>query len=143
MSQYPIRAGSSMWALQVGIVTYLFGDSVLKELAPGLYDGMVPEEEEPKLPYVLIGEMTENPDDRLTTVGREVTVTIHAFSNYRGAKEAKRIGDRITFLMDQRNFAVDGWNVTSSRLDFSELLTEPDDIRHGVFRFRIKVQPIV
>ena len=89
--------------------------------------------------------MTEVANDRLTSTGNEVTVTLHIYSDYPGAKEAKQAGNRIVLLLNQRasNLQVPNWAVNHIRLDYNQMVTESDGLRHLILRFRIKAQPIL
>jgi len=138
---YPIRAGSAMWEVQTGVYSVLSRDPELQQRSKGIFDGTIPPEVPIAFPYILIGEATEAGADRLTTVARSVTQTIHVYSNYQGMKEGKFIVERIAELLDRRSILMTGWNSVSIRIELNEAFTEADDVRHLVLRFRFEVQP--
>ena len=142
MSIYPIRGGSAMWPVQQVIFSVLSADAALQQMANGIYDGEVPQEEDVRMPYVVIGDTTELGRDLLAVSGREVSQIVNVYSNYQGAKEAKLIMDRVISLLDRRESSlnVPGWDIHHVQLEFNEILQEPDSIRHAIVRFRIRVQ---
>lgn len=139
---YPVRGGSALWALQQAVFTELSISADMRNLCQGrVYDAEVPEDEQIILPYVVIGEATETPKDRLTTTGNDHTLLIHVYSSYEGTKQVKQIMEAIHALFHQKTFTVSGFRINSSRLEFSQVITEGDQIKHGLMRFRIWLQP--
>ena len=123
------------FALQEAIYTRLSNDSTLTDTnGASVYDE-VPEGS--SYPYVTIGETTALDYSTKDVNGSEQTLTLHVWSQYRGAKESKNIMDRLHDLLHNYSLSVTGANLINLRLEFSDLLRDPDGItRHGVVRFR-------
>lgn len=123
------------FALQEALYTRLNNDSTLTDTnGASVYDE-VPEGS--SFPYVTIGETTALEYDTKDLTGSEQTVTFHIWSQYRGAKEAKNIMDRLHDLLHNYSLSVSGANLINLRFDFGDLLRDPDGVtRHGVMRFR-------
>jgi hypothetical protein len=104
-------------------------------LACGVYD-FVPDGT--AYPYVVVGSDTAIEFDTDDTNGLEVTVTIHAWSQYAGMYEVAVIMDSIYDALHNADLYVSGYNIVSCLQEYSETMTESDGLtRHGVQRFRI------
>jgi hypothetical protein len=113
----------------------LNSDSELRALVTGIFDE-VPEGQ--VHPYVVLGEAFETPDNTHDTFGREVVITLHTWSRYRGYAEVLRITDRIITLLDHQPLSITGHNVIAVRHEFAQTLRDPDpEIRHVPIRFRV------
>lgn len=123
------------FALQEAIYSRLSNDSTLTDTnGASVYDE-VPEGS--SYPYVTIGESTALDYSTKDVSGSEQTLTLHVWSQYRGSKETKNIMDRLHDLLHNYSLSVTGANLINLRLEFSDLLRDPDGItRHGVVRFR-------
>lgn len=124
--------------LQEAIDARLSGDATLTvTLGARIYDD-TPDGE--PYPYVVIADFTEAPNDTMGTTGRDLTVTLHVWSRFRGFRECNRIANRIDQLLDRWLPTVAGWHTTAMLHEFYETLRDPDGItRHGVLRYRIHV----
>lgn len=129
-------SGSPQWTLQQAIYTRLNSDSNLTStLGAAVYDD-VPDSA--PFPYVVIGDVTEGPNDTMGTTGRDATVTVHTWSQYEGSKEIKQIQNRVDELLDRWSPTVSGWYATDMQQEFFETMRDPDGItRHGVSRYRL------
>jgi hypothetical protein len=126
-----------MWAVQVAAFSAL--DAALS----------CPVYDEPPgdvaYPYVLIGEATAVPANVQGRTGREVTLTLHVWSDYAGMKEAQGIVDTIDAVMDDAALTVAGYELVHVWLDFSGTvgsggqLSEDAKLRHIVARYRVQV----
>jgi|TARA_R100000152_G_C6775261_1_gene203561 hypothetical protein len=123
------------FALQEALYARLNNDSTLTNTyGASVYDE-VPEGS--SYPYVVLGEVTAIDYGTKDTDGSENTLTFHVWSQYRGAKEAKNIMDRMHDLLHDYSLSVTGANLINLRFEFGDLLRDPDGItRHGVMRFR-------
>lgn len=120
--------------IQSAIFTKLTDDSTLMGLVTGVFDSLPSGQ---TFPYVVLGEDTETAANTLASIGREVTVTIHIFSQYAGTKEAKQIAGRIIDLIERRTLSASGITTYSAVLDLCQFFTDPDGVTtHGVLRFR-------
>jgi hypothetical protein len=129
-------SGSPQWALQEAIDTRLNGDVTLTTtLGAAVYDDPP---DSGAFPYVVIGDVTEAPRDTMGTTGRDVTVTVHIWTQEEGSKQVKQIQNRVDELLDRWAPTVSGWTVHQMQQDFFESFRDPDGItRHGVSRYRV------
>lgn len=121
--------------LQTAVYARLIGDATLVALVQKIGDN-IPDEQ--AYPYIVIGEETEAPEDTMGRTGRNLTITLHVWSQYPGMKEVKEIMSRIDDLLDRWTPTVTGWNATEMLHDFADTLRDPDGkTRHGVVSYRI------
>ena len=91
-------------------------------------------------PYVQIGEETTANSGTKSLDAVEHTITIHAWSQYRGRREIKEIMQSIYENLHDTDISVSGASLVNIRQEFSTTLAENDGItRHGVMRFRVVV----
>ena len=126
------------FALQTILYSTLNGDSTLTStLGAGIHDD-VPEDSD--FPYVTMGESTVMDYGTMDVDGSDNTINIHVWSQYKGAKEAKDIMDRVHTLLHNSSLSVSGFNLVNLRFEFSDILRDPDGVtRHGVMRFRASI----
>lgn len=133
-------SGSPQWTLQQAIYDRLNDDSNLTStLGAAVYDD-VPDGA--AFPYVVIGDITEGPNDTMGTTGRDTTVVIHTFSQTESSKQVKQIQNRIDELLDRWKPTVSGWSpaIGGMQQEFFETFRDPDGItRHGVSRYRTHI----
>lgn len=123
------------WELQKAIFTTLNNNvtGVSSAKIP-IYDD-VPEGS--VYPYVVIGEETATNNGTKTLDGVEHTLTLHAWSQYRGRREIKEIMQSVYEKLHNTAITVSGASLVNIRQEFSNTLAEQDGItRHGVMRFR-------
>tara|TARA_R110000803_G_scaffold198432_1_gene262171 strand:+ start:249 stop:653 length:405 start_codon:yes stop_codon:yes gene_type:complete len=126
------------WELQKAIFTALSGNTTgLSGANVSIFDD-VPEGT--AYPYVVIGEETAAENSTKTLDGQEYTLTIHAWSQYRGRREIKEIMQSVYQNLHNTDITVSGASLVNLRQEFSTTLAENDGItRHGVMRFRAVV----
>lgn len=126
------------WNLQKAIYSTLNGSVTgVSGASVSVYDD-VPED--PTYPYVILGEETTANNGSKTLDGVEHTLTIHAWSQYRGRREIKEIMESVYSLLHEAAITVSGASLVNIRQEFSQTLAENDGItRHGVMRFRVVV----
>jgi hypothetical protein len=91
-------------------------------------------------PYVVLGEETAVNNGTKNLDGVEHTLTIHAWSQYRGRREIKEIMQSVYENLHNTAISVTGASLVSIRQEFNTTLAEQDVItRHGVMRFRAVV----
>ena len=131
-------SGSPTWPLQQAIYSRLNGDTELvTTLGADVYD-RVPDSA--AFPYVVIGDVTEVANDTMGRTGRDLTVTVHAWSQYAGNKEILQIADRVDDLLDRWSPTVTGWTAIQMLQEFFETFRDVDGTtRHGVSRYRIHI----
>ena len=100
-------------------------------------------------PYVRVGDHLSIPDNDHTSKGREVTETLHVWTQARSSKPGQDIVDAIMASLDHQVavlsalLAVDGHKCVTIRQEFDQALPDPDpEIRHHVLRFRIQTQQL-
>ena len=92
------------------------------------------------MPYVTIGEDTAVDWSTKLENGQEVTHTLHIWSDYKGMMETKQLINTIIQILTLTPLQVEGFFVVTARLDMVETMRGPEGYRHGVVRFRFKIQ---
>lgn len=142
--------------IQRAIVGILRADATLTGLLPPAYDVTPPApavvdqpHEKQVKPYVRVGDHLSIPDHDHTSYGREVTETIHIWTQARSNKPGQTIADAITAALDNQTAKVsaaladDGHKCVTIRQEFDQALEDPDpQIRHHVVRFRLQTQQL-
>ena len=98
-----------------------------------------------KFPYVTLGETTALDWSTKLEAGQEITHTLHIWSQYPGMKEVLELVDEViqAFTAAPLDLKTDGFQSVVHSLDMNEVLRDPDGItRHGILRFRFKIQEI-
>lgn len=135
-------SGAPHGPLQDAIYTRLSGDATLvTTLGAAVYDH-VPDSA--AFPYVTIGDVTEAPNDTMGRTGRDITVTVHIWSQVKGMIQVSNIQNRVDALLDRWAPTVTGWTATQMLHEFFETFRDPDGkTRHGVARYRIHTNAAV
>lgn len=124
------------WELQKAIFAALNGSVTGMDGANVPIFDDVPEGTE--YPYVVIGEETSANNGTKSLDGLEHTLTIHAWSRYRGRREIKEIMQSVYENLHNAAISVTGASLVNIRQEFNTTLAETDGItRHGVMRFRV------
>ena len=125
-------------ALQKAVFTALSNDSSLSALSAEVYDDVI---EGASLPYVVVGEETATNIGTKTVDALEHTLTIHAWSQYRGRKEVKDIMAAIYDALHNVSLSLEtDSTLVNIRQEFAQTIVENDGItRHGIMRFRAVV----
>ncbi|WP_434565157.1 DUF3168 domain-containing protein [Thermoanaerobacterium thermosaccharolyticum] len=92
------------------------------------------------MPYVTIGEDTAVDWSTKLEAGQEVTHTLHIWSDYNGMMETKQLINTIIQALTLTPLQVEGFFVVIARLDMVETMRDPSKCRHGIVRFRFKIQ---
>ncbi len=134
-------SADSQWALQSAIFATLSADAGVKSLIGDparIFDHVPPES---VFPYVVIGEASSGPFDAKTQDGMEQTLTLHAWSRYRGLKEIKDIMAAVANALDQQALNLAGHTLILLHFEFGTTFLDSDGLtRHGVQRFRAITQ---
>ncbi len=131
---------SALNDVQKGIFDVLTADSTLTGLVTGIFDH-VPKGQ--AFPYVNIGDTTETIFNTFGKQGRDVTETIHVYSEHEGYKEVNSILSRVVELLDYTSIALTENDLVYIRYDNGlTSLFEIDNGRTRVAsgRFRVIVQ---
>ena len=129
------------WPLQQAVFTKLNTSNITdyaNNAITGVFDD-VPENT--AYPYVVIGEETSVNLGTKTLDAHEHTLTIHAWSQYRGGmRDVKVIMQQIFTALHNSDITVSGASLVNIRHEFEQVLLEQDGItRHGIMRFRVVV----
>ena len=92
------------------------------------------------MPYVTLGEDTSVDWSTKLEAGQEITHTLHVWSDYNGMAEVKQIIDQVIQALTSSPLQVEGFFVVLARLDMVETMRDPEGYRHGIVRFRFKIQ---
>ena len=88
-------------------------------------------------PYIVLGDDDLKPWDLDCKLGFEALITVHAFSRYKGRKEAKEIGAKIYDLLHNASIVTDNFKSAVCVSDMQTTMVEGDGVtRHLVARFR-------
>ncbi len=131
-------AGASEWSVQQAVYAALAASAALQALIgnPARVYDHVPDN--PAFPYVTLGDTVSGPFDTKSFAGRDQSVTLHAWSRYRGKKEVKQILTALHDALHEQPLTVAGHNFVLCRFEFADVFDDEDGLtRHGVSRFRI------
>lgn len=130
----------AMLLVQGALYQRMAASTELMALVTGVHD-QVPEPA--PYPYVVLGESTETPDNRLDGLGRQTTHTLHIWSQYAGYAQALQILAVVVDLFDHQPLTVPGLHHVNTLYEFSQTLTDPEppgNIRHVPVRFRVRTE---
>jgi len=133
----------AQFEIQQAVYDTIAHDPPLQQITPGgIHDGSLAPQAKRLWPYIIIDSWTENPDDRLSTIGRTLTFVVHIYSMQYGTREAAAVCDRVCKLLNRTKMPAGQWNITD--ISFLQLLTvvQTDEIRHHTLRFRVTCQPL-
>lgn len=103
--------------------------------------------EDQAAPYVVLGELTETPDDAHDHLGTEETATLHVWSRVKGSGQVLAIMAAVDVALHHQVLSLQGGGTVQVAREFAEVLkdeTEPGETwRHGVLRYRVKtLEPV-
>lgn len=130
----------SQWDAQTAVFSALKADPAILSRGWPVYDGAVPQANIPHFPYIVIGESTENGADLLVRIGRELVLTVHVYSRYKGSKEVKEIMNEISRVLDRKTLSTAAWVFPLVRLESAQSMIEDEDQRHGIMNLRMTGQ---
>lgn len=126
---------TAKWETQTAVYARLTADATLAGLVAGVFDE-VPEST--VMPYVVLGEATEESQDSHDRQGLEVTLTLHIWSRYRGYDEAAGILRELDRLLDRVSLTVDGFTAVSIAQQMNQFMRDPNpEIRHVTVQYRV------
>lgn len=126
--------------VQTAIYNKLKNDSVLLSMISGVFD-FVPKGQE--MPYIEIGEATDNIFNTFDRQGRDITENLYIVSEQEGYKEALTILERVVELLDYQSISMSSNSLVYIRYDNGmTALFEIDNnrTRQVVARFRVITQ---
>lgn len=96
-------------------------------------------------PYVRVGDHLSVPDNTLTSFGRQITETIHVWTQAGSMGPGQDIADDVVRLLDHQDRALSallaayGQECVRISYEYGQALDDPDpEIRHHVLRFRVE-----
>lgn len=122
----------NLWTIQTEIFAVLDGAPQTYRVYDAVPQGVLK-------PYIVIGEVTDQPDEEIGIITSDATLTIHTWSATAGKKQTH---DMLAFIRDR----VDGtplpgtWSLTE---DFVEIMEDPAStatarLYHGIARYRVR-----
>jgi hypothetical protein len=130
------------WSLQQGIYSALTGSTaVTAHVGTRIYDHVPQGTASIPKPFLVLGEDTQADWSTKSFDGQESTITLHAFSEYRGKKEVKQIADAMYQRLHNGTFSVSGQTLVLCQFEFADSFMESDGVtRHLVQRYRTLTQ---
>lgn len=130
--------------VQAAFLAILGGDTTMTALLGGagrILDDVV---EGQPYPYVVLGDHLSIPDGSHSGFGRQVTETLHVWTQKKGNKSGQDILARIDALLNNKPARMTealtplGHRCVTIRNEFDQALRDPDPkLRHHVVRFRV------
>ena len=136
-------AAYSDWDVQKAVYARLTADAGLTALlsggAAGVHDH-VPENS--GFPYIVIGEIAGKPLETIAAGGRDLALTLHAYSRAHGFKELRLIMAAVHAALHDADFVVAGHNLALCLETGSATTLQGDGVtRHGKMEFHIITEP--
>lgn len=103
-----------------------------------IYD-YVPEDK--PLPYIVIGDDKAIPWNTKTSKGKEITTTIHVWSDTRGNLQVKKLLGLIEKTLD-KNFEKDGYNFEHHETGTIDVTRESVELTHGSIELTYRVMEV-
>jgi len=140
---------TASWDAQLFIVETLKGFPDLSNMVGGrVYDGSAPrvsvqDHSGPLFPYILLDSWNILPRNTMNRIGKDVSCSIHIFSDYKGTKEVNAIAALIELLLNHPAPAfVENWHIEFCRIEGGNILMESGDegeepLRHMILRARM------
>lgn len=135
----------TFWHVQAALHARLRSHAPLTTLlaagAESVFDHVPPDT---PFPYIALGELAARPLDTQTDAAYEIDMTLHAYSQTAGMREAKRIMSATADALHSGGLNVAGHVMVLCREIESDTRLESDGItRHARMRFRLIVEPTV
>lgn len=129
---------TAMMDVQAAIYQKLTGDTSFMNMVEGVFDD-VPDNQ--KFPYITIGEATEVPFNTFDKIGKEETLTIHIWSQYKGFKEALNILKRMNLVLDGANLDLNDHTLVLMQYEDAQTIIDSDGkTRHVPVTYRVITQ---
>lgn len=129
----------AIYVLFPALDAYLSKDATLISLIKGIFDE-VPENE--PFPFIVLGDITEASLDGYNQTRRNITITIHVWSQAIGMEEIEAIMERLSLLLHQKTIpSIPGYTCVSTEREFELTQKQGDGItRHGSQRYRFLIE---
>lgn len=133
---------SAAWALQKAIFAKLSGDAAVTAALGGarVYDD-VPVRKE--FPFVSFGPSIERDWSTAGSEGKELTLTLHAWSRAHGRLESDAVLEAVRAALHDAALTLDGHRLVNLRHEMTDVRRENDgETTHGLVRFRAVTEPL-
>ncbi len=132
--------GDSTWELQQAVLQAVRASAAWQGLCGNRFYDIVPEDT--LYPYGCMGDDTESDNGTKDLAehgdGWQITWVAHFWSQYDGRKEVRALMKAARDALHEAPLLLTSNQVVSIRLDFQNVLTEPDGkTQHGVQRYKI------
>tara|TARA_R110002020_G_scaffold475207_1_gene709084 strand:+ start:6813 stop:7211 length:399 start_codon:yes stop_codon:yes gene_type:complete len=118
----------------------LVNNSELMQIANDVYDFVDGKKE---YPYITIGESSSLEWDTFYDVGRSLVLTVHCWSDSRGAKEVQQMQGFIYSALHRARLDHEGYNFVLCDSDSDDFFRDEGGlIWHGVQTFRVIIEEI-
>ena len=93
------------------------------------------------LPYILIGQCTLKPDGSKTSFNWLVSLTVHCYADLNKQGSVNEMIDDVCTLIQTQygQMTIDGYSVTSCRVDLIEDFEDDNHCDHGVVTFLLNL----
>ena len=132
---------TSLHEWQAAAYAKLTGDSTLMAMITGVFDyGAVPQNQ--PYPFIVLGDVTEGPDNRFGRRGYDSTQTLHIWDVSNGFLLCQQILARMNTLLDQQILTLATQTHVFTLYDFSQTLNDPgvNNIKHMPVRYKTFTQ---
>lgn len=129
---------SALLPVQRAIFAALTADATLPGKVVGIFD-QVPDGT--GFPYIVIGEATEALADTQDHDGRDITCTLHVWSQAKGFTECLSLAQDLNRILHHQILPLVGASWIYCSCELLEPMHDPDGItRHAVLQYRLFVQ---
>ncbi len=130
---------SAIGALQKAAYTALNAYAPLMTLVTRVSD-RIPQDQ--PFPHVKLGYFTEMPWNVFGRKGKQLTMTIHAYSVYLGNDQLWSIKGALDVVLDHptQPLVLDGYTFVDSAIEFTDIQEEEQEVRHLIVRYRVLIE---
>lgn len=130
-------AETALWPLQKSIYQRLSTNAELAAMVTGVFD-YVPKDQ--PYPYITIGEPIADPFDTKTTLGEQIAIVIHTWSQYDGKKESYDLLNKSLQITSRKLQLDDGFKIDLQERTGMQVFDDIDGrTYHGVLRLRFTI----
>lgn len=123
------------------VFSVLHGDATLQSLVSDVF-GRMPVDQ--SFPYIVVTAVSEVPFDTFSRSGKQVSITVDIYSDYRGMTKIYEITERVGELLDRKALSLT--NFSSQKMEHTS--TDPPEIfgnpplRSSTMNFQVRVQQL-
>lgn len=124
------------WLVQKALDIALYSNVIYDGKVVPTYDNTPAN---PTLPYIRYGNTTVNEWNSKLHYGKDMTQTIHIFSNKGWSQEVKEIMTLIEMKL-REPIVLTELSVIIFNIEFQEVLESVNGVHHGIMRFRLRME---